>query len=137
MKMVIDTSVTIAWYLPESFSQQARGWLEKIVSGQVIALAPSLHYLEFANVLRTRIRQKQLTIPLATEIVASHANAPLRVTDPSRSRILATALEFDATAYDAAFIALAREHACPLLTAERATTPWVAKLGKQAITLEE
>jgi predicted nucleic acid-binding protein len=133
--MVIDTSVTLAWYLPESFSQQARDWLGKIVSGQITALVPSLHYLEFANVLRTRIRQKQLAIPLATDIYASHLAAPLHASDPTRSLILATALEFDATAYDAAFIALAREQACPLLTAERAATPWVVKLGRLAIAL--
>lgn len=43
--------------------------------------------------------------------------------------MLATAFEYDATAYDAVYIALALEHEIQLLTAERTTQPWVARLG--------
>ena len=44
--------------------------------------------------------------------------------------MLRTALELDATAYDAVFITLSRSLDVPLLTAERKTTPWVVKLGR-------
>ena len=49
--------------------------------------------------------------------------------EPERSEVLVTALELDATMYDAVFIALAQKHGVPLLTAERKTTPWVVRLG--------
>jgi len=62
-------------------------------------------------------------------------DAPLNVEDPPRDEILRTALELDASAYDAAFIALAKIYNCPLINAERSTTPWVIKLGKHAVTL--
>ena len=48
--------------------------------------------------------------------------------DPDRSRVLEVALEYQATAYDSVFIALALDLGLPLLTAERWTTPWVASL---------
>jgi predicted nucleic acid-binding protein len=35
-----------------------------------------------------------------------------------------------ATAYDAVFIALSIANEAPLITAERTTTSWVAKLGR-------
>ncbi|HYN43082.1 MAG TPA: hypothetical protein VE129_15000, partial [Thermoanaerobaculia bacterium] len=58
------------------------------------------------------------------------------VEEPDRAAVLATALELDATAYDAVFITLARTLDVPLLTAERKTRPWVVRLGKLVETLE-
>ena len=135
MNVVIDTSVAMAWYLKESFSAPARVWQERILEGTVHAWVPTLHFLEFANVLRTYVRRGTMAADLASELYALHLDAPLNAADPPRDIILATAFEFNATAYDAAFIALAQAYDCPLITAERAGTPWVAKLGKQAVTL--
>jgi predicted nucleic acid-binding protein len=135
MNVVIDTSVAVAWYLNESFSLPARDWQQRILSGQVHAMVPSLHYLEFANVLRTYVRRQEMERELAEDIQALHLDAPLDVVDPPRASTLATAFEFDSSAYDAAFILLAQTYDCPLITAERTTAPWVVKLGKLAITI--
>ncbi|MBP7829393.1 MAG: type II toxin-antitoxin system VapC family toxin [Kiritimatiellae bacterium] len=135
MNVILDTSVAIAWYLNESCSGPARQWQEKILSGRVHAAVPALHYLEFANVLRTYVLRRELNPGLAAELYALHLEAPLEVMEPPRAELLATALEFNATAYDAAFITLALACDGLLVTAERTTTPWVAKLGKRAVTL--
>jgi predicted nucleic acid-binding protein len=45
--------------------------------------------------------------------------------------VLATAIEYGATVYDAVYITLSRSLDLPLLTAERSTTPWVVKLGRR------
>jgi hypothetical protein len=45
--------------------------------------------------------------------------------------VLAAALEYGATVYDAVYIALGRSLDLPLLTAEHTTTPWVVKLGRR------
>ena len=37
MNAVIDTSVAVAWYLNESFSQPAREWQHQILAGKVHA----------------------------------------------------------------------------------------------------
>ena len=49
--------------------------------------------------------------------------------------VLDTALEYDATVYDAVYISLALALDTCLLTAEKSTTPWVVKLGKRIITV--
>jgi len=128
--LVLDTSVAVAWYLPEEFALEARAWQERLLAGQIELVVPGLHYWEFANVLRTYVRRSELAADLAAEIYSLHLEAPLEVVEPERGAVLRTSLELDATAYDAVFVAVSRELGAPLLTAERRTTAWVAKLGR-------
>ena len=133
--LVLDTSVAIAWYLPEAFSVEARRWRERLIEGDVAFVVPGLHFWEVANVLRTYVVRGEIEAGLATEIYQLHLDARLAVQDPDRVDVLSTALRFGATAYDAVFIALALGSDLPLLTAERTTTPWVVKMGKKAVSV--
>ncbi len=126
---VIDTSVTVAWYLDERFSPAARVWQDRLLGGKARLFVPALHYWEFANVLRTLVARGGIGQDLATEIFDLHLDAPLEVAEPERRVVLSTAMEYGATAYDAVFIALAMANRAPLITAERTTTGWVTKLG--------
>jgi predicted nucleic acid-binding protein len=129
--LVLDTSVAIAWYLPETFRASARAWQSRLLEGRVRLVVPGLHYWEFANVLRTYVMRSELEADLAGQIWALHLEAPLELAEPERAEVLATALEYGATVYDAVYIALVRSLDLPLLTAERTTTPWVVKLGRR------
>jgi predicted nucleic acid-binding protein len=129
--LVLDTSVAIAWYLPETFRSAARAWQSQLLDGRVRLVVPGLHYWEFGNVLRTYVMRSELEADLAKQIWALHLEAPLEVAEPERAEVLATALEYGATVYDAVYIALSRSLDLPLLTAERTTTPWVVKLGRR------
>ncbi len=129
---ILDTSVAIAWYLPEEFAPAARLWQRNLLDGRASLYVPSLHYWEFANVLRTYVKRGELEADVAEEIYLLHLDAPLILAEPDRAAILATALRYDATAYDAVYLALSLELDKPLLTAERSTTPWVRRLGKLA-----
>ena len=135
--LVLDTSVAIAWYLPESFRDAARSWQRRLLQGQVQLVVPGLHYWEFGNVLRTYVRRSELEADLAREIYALHLEAPLESAEPDRSAVLTTALEYDASVYDAVYIALSRALELPLLTAERTTTPWVVKLGRNVVSVRK
>jgi predicted nucleic acid-binding protein len=126
---IIDTSVTVAWYLEERFSASARTWQDRLLNGKVRLLVPSFHYWEFANVLRTLVTRGEIGQDLASDIFDLHLDAPMEVAEPERRVVLSTALEYGATAYDAVFIALAVANQAPLITAERTTTGWVTKLG--------
>jgi len=132
---VLDTSVAAAWYLEEEHSAPSRVWQRRLLDAEASLVVPSLQFVELANLLRRLVRRGVLAAVLAQEIDALHRLAPIEVVDPPRESILETALEFEATAYDAVFIALARRLGLPLITAERATTPWVARLGAGAITV--
>ena len=129
---VLDTSVAVAWYLPESFAAEARHWRQLLLDGRARLLVPSLHFWEMANVLRTYVRRGELSGDMAKEIFAVHLDAGLTRSDPMDRDVLDVALDFGATAYDAVYIALALQRKVPLLTAERTTTPWLTRLGPLA-----
>lgn len=135
MNVVLDTSVAIAWYLNEAFSDEARAWQDRILRGRNRAIVPGLHFLEFANVLRTYTRRSELDARLAEDIYELHLEAPIDIVEPPRQKLLCTALEYEATLYDAAYILLAQTCECALVTAERTTTPWVNRLGDTAISI--
>lgn len=125
---VLDTSVAVAWYLEEVFSPAARRWQERMLAGKAVLLVPSLHYWEFANVLRTLVWRRELSEELAREILELHLEAPLEPGEPDRRAVLDAAVAFGATAYDAVFISLCLSRGFPLITAEKTTTAWVVKL---------
>jgi predicted nucleic acid-binding protein len=128
---VVDTSVTLAWYLQEEFSPAARLWQERLLAGKVRLLVPSLHYWEFANAVRTLAVRQEIEEGSAHEILSLHLDAPLELVEPDRLTVLKVAFEYGATVYDAVFIALAAAYDVTLLTAERTTTRWVTRLGKR------
>lgn len=133
--VVLDTSVAAAWYLTEAHAEAARAWQQRMLDGNLEMVVPSLHFIEMASALRNLVRRGHLDEALATEIDNLHRDAPLQLADPPRERILETSLQFEATAYDAVFIALAIELGIPLVTAERSTAPWVQRMGSRAITI--
>jgi predicted nucleic acid-binding protein len=135
IRRVLDTSVAIAWYLPESFSATARRWQRMLLDGKAELYVPSLQYWEFASVLRTYVRRRALDEETAREIYALHLEAPLTLAEPDRASVLDIALQYDATAYDALYVALSLELQIPLLTAERSSSPRIKKLGKLADSL--
>jgi predicted nucleic acid-binding protein len=131
-RRVLDTSVAIAWYLPEPWAATARDWRRRFMDGDVEFIVPHLHLYEFGNVLRKYVVMRDLEAEMAKDIYDLHTECPLRFVDPAHGPLLETALRYGATLYDAVYIALAVEHQVPVLTAERTTTSWVAKLGRLA-----
>jgi predicted nucleic acid-binding protein len=129
---VLDTSVAVSWYLPQPNRAGARVWYQRLLDQEVRFLVPNLHFWELGNALRTQNRVGALEAGLAARIFDLHLRLPLRVVEPDHRTVLKTALEFSATAYDAVFISLSRELDIPLLTAEKATRPWVRQLGNLA-----
>lgn len=132
---VLDTSTALAWYLPESFSDSAREWQAEMLGATMTFIVPSLHFWEFGNVLRTYVRRREIGREVAQEIYDLHLDAPLELKEPDRRTVLDTALEYEATVYDAVYISLALTLDIRLLTAEKSTTPWVVKLGDRIVSV--
>jgi len=128
---VLDTSVAVAWYLDEVFSPTARIWQQRMLAGKSSLIVPSLHYWEFANVMRTLAYRREIDGAMAREIYALHVEAPLEHAEPDQRQVLDVALEYGATAYDAVYISLCLARDIPLITAEKSTTLWVTKLGER------
>jgi predicted nucleic acid-binding protein len=132
---ILDTSVAVAWYFKESFSDQAIHWQKKALLKEATFIVPTLHFYEFANVLRKLMLQKKIESYLAEEVWDLHTQFPFKVTDPDYTKSYPTALAYEATPYDGVYINLALELRTPLITADRKTHTWVKKLGKLAISI--
>ena len=136
MSIVLDASVAVAWFLPEVFSLEARQWRSKMMKKEVEFYVPNLHFYEFGNVLRKYVLFRDVSHEIAQEIFSLHLESPLKIISPNKSKLLEISLKYNSTIYDAVYISVALELQAPLLTAERATREWVAKLGELAITLK-
>jgi predicted nucleic acid-binding protein len=134
-RYVLDASVALAWYVEEVFSVAARIWQERLLSGRVILMVPLLHYWEVANALRALVIRREISTDLAREIYELHLDAPLDRIEPHERTVLETALEYGTTAYDAVYISLSLSKNIPLITAEKSTTGWVAKLRDRIETV--
>lgn len=132
---MLDASVAAAWYLPECFSQTARRWQSRLLSGEVEFVVPTLHFWELANVFRTYVRRHELDDKDALEAYELHCAAPIETADPQRHSVLNVALEYGSTSYDAVYIALALEQDAQLLTAEKPSREWLKALKKRVISL--
>ena len=104
-----------------------------LLDGEIDVFVPSLHFWEFGNVLRTYVRRGELDEALAMETYDLHLAAPISKREPEQRKVLQIALQYGATVYDGVFITLSQELDARLLTAERTTTPWVARLGDRAV----
>lgn len=118
MAFVLDSSVALAWVLPDESSPAADGLVERLLREEVVV--PPLWPLEVGNVLITAMRRARLAAPDVERIAADLRALPV-TTDPSCSRealarSLSLALRRGLTTYDAAYLELAQRRNIPLAT---------------------
>jgi predicted nucleic acid-binding protein len=117
-KLVLDASVVVKLYVPETGSDAVADALE----GARSCLAPDLVGPEVANALWKKVQRAELSADEAREIVDAFARACPVELRPSLA-YLAPALEIAQrhrrTVYDSLYLALAVAEGCQLLTADR------------------
>jgi predicted nucleic acid-binding protein len=132
---VLDTSVIAKWFLEEDGSDRAERYLQGLNQGDRIAV-PSSFYYELASVL-CRQHQAGITEKNAVAIWSDIERLPLLVTywEEIFPQALSFAYRFEISPYDAAFVVLARELGCELITADRrlwskthTDCPWIQLL---------
>lgn len=114
---VVDASVAIQWFVPESQSIQAN----KIMDLADKLFAPDLIVAEVGNVLWKKHRAGELTADETLMVVSAFKKVPLEL-HPS-SEIVEIAFSLAAatgrTVYDCLYVALATVLSAPLITADR------------------
>ncbi len=117
--LVVDTSVVAKWFLPsEPDGDRAHRLREQHAREAITLCAPGLLIWELGNVLRYK---SWLTPTLVGQSLDSVIEIGIRLYDPSSSlirRAVDIAYQAGITMYDAAFVALGDELACPLVTAD-------------------
>lgn len=117
---VLDTSVAIKW-----FSQKDENDLEKALKireaylGKICRIiVPELLFYEMANALRYNHRFTEKDVGLAMESLLKLGLETKKFDEATMKKALALAYKMSITVYDAYFIALAKNSACTLVTAD-------------------
>lgn len=121
-RIVADASFCGAWVLPDENSSRAGKVLAALLRGELELWTPALWTYELANLLRSAHRRKRIEeetifagLALLAKVRARHFDVPERL---SVERMTRLALQFDLSAYDAAYLELADRLRAPLHTAD-------------------
>ena len=115
-RVVVDASVAVKWFVPETHSEAAARLLEP----RLFLSAPDLIGPEFVNTLWKKVWRRELAAAEAAEIVRAFPAAGIEI-HPS-GELLSAALELagvlDRTVYDCLYLALAVAQNATLVTAD-------------------
>lgn len=117
---VIDNSVVSGWYLENQATSYTAAIAQRLFDER--AWAPAVWELELVNVLRTSCLRQRMAAQHAQQVLARIAGLPIDVDrhEVPRSELLALALRFGLSSYDAAYLELALRRQLPLATQDAA-----------------
>ncbi len=121
MSVVIDSSITLAWFFSNERTAAADAVLGQVTESS--AVAPSLWRLEVANGLQMAVRRKRITAAFRDASLAD-LNGLVVAIDPETDRhawtiTLRLAERHQLTLYDAAYLELAQRLGLPLATLDQ------------------
>ena len=120
MPFVIDNSVVCGWFLANQSTDYTEAIARRLLDDG--AIAPGLWPLELANVLRSACKRGAMIASQAREVAEQIAALPIAVDaqPPTTQAILALALRYDLSSYDAAYLELALRLQLPIATQDTA-----------------
>ncbi len=121
MSLVLDSSITLAWFFEDERTPAADEVLQRVVESG--AVAPALWRLEVANGLQTAVRRSRID-PAFRDASIADLQALLVAIDPETHHqawtgTLQLAARHGLTLYDAAYLELALRRRLPLATLDR------------------
>jgi predicted nucleic acid-binding protein len=119
--LVVDCSVAAKWVLQEPGRSEALQLLDEQESGELLLIAPDLLLTEFASLVAKRTRRTHMSSAEGYHAFRLMEASELRLfeTRPLLGHALSLALHNQMSLWDCVYLALAVEHACTLLTADR------------------
>jgi len=117
--IVLDASTTLSWAFDDEAGKYSDAVLEFVIENH--AIVPSLWNYEIANGVLVGLRRARLSVDEAVAFAEDLAAMDIQV-DASALEplaLLAEAVDSSLTAYDAAYLMLARETGLPLATRDR------------------
>ncbi len=120
LPFVIDNSVVCGWFIQNQASTYSTAIAERLKDDR--AIAPGVWELELANVLRTACLRQRMNAEQAQGVLAQIATLPIDVDRQGAApgALLALALRFGLSSYDAAYLELALRLQLPLATTDAA-----------------
>lgn len=128
MPFVLDASIAAAWFFPDEHDAVAIAVALRLVEGT--ALIPTLFWFEIRNLLLVGERRGRVDAADSARFLAHLDALPLEVdAAPSSADLLALGRAHGLSAYDAAYLELARRRAVPLATLDRRLAAAAAAAG--------
>ena len=131
--LVVDASVSAAWFFPDEATEETRSVLHATTAQDI--WVPASWLLETANLLLAAYRRKRISA-VDRQRVAEAAGA-LRLKIDREAVSIATLEQLGAryalTAYDAAYLELAMRRRLPLATRDKALALAMATAGVRAV----
>ncbi|MBI1869498.1 type II toxin-antitoxin system VapC family toxin [Candidatus Gottesmanbacteria bacterium] len=118
MKIILDTSVVLKWFVDEAGSDTAREYLENFIKGNHQLLIPTLLFYELGNAcLQSSIPPQEIS-----KIMELLQKLPFEIEDIGYiafRKVYQNAFEYHLTYYDASYVTLMQKHNCELITADQ------------------
>jgi predicted nucleic acid-binding protein len=132
MEWVVDSSIALAWALPDETSKEADRFLGRI-SMKSILWVPALWWYEIANALLMAQRRKRLGEAEKVRLMELYGRLPIHTDVALDSdivwRLHTLATEYNLSAYDAAYLELAQRRGLGLATVDRSLRVAAQKAG--------
>ena len=116
MKYVIDASVSVKWYVPEIYEQEA----VSLLNGKPRFQAPELIFPEFGNIIWKKVGRGDLTTAEGEKIITEFSQRKWTI-HPHQKIIIPAYVGADSsgqTVYDWTYLALAVSLSCEMVTAD-------------------
>ena len=130
MEFVVDASVVVKWFLPESHSDKADALLQRFISDGLELTAPDHLIAEVGNTLWKRsVRRKEISVAEADESYSDFLSLqlPLEASSAIAEKAFNLAVLENHSVHDTLYLALALERSCELITADKKFTNKVNK----------
>jgi predicted nucleic acid-binding protein len=118
VKVVVDASVVVKWFIDEIHSENARKIRDEYVNGTVDLTAPELMPFEVLNALRYSGLFKKDELLMVAKSLELYGFELHSLSGNMAENTVKIAVEKDVTIYDAAYVALAMELNTNLYTAD-------------------
>lgn len=118
-QIVVDTSVAVKWFLDEEDSDKALNLLNKIKDRSVLAVFPSIIFLELENAVYF---SGSPTVEKLQTAIFDLFNLKQEIIPPDiflLNKMASLMVQFGLASYDALFLALAENRQIPLITADK------------------
>lgn len=116
MKYVVDASVSVKWYVPEIYEQEA----VSLLRGKNQFHVPELIFPEFGNIIWKKVRRGDITKAEGEKIITEFSKRKLVI--HSHKKIIIPAYigaeSSGQTVYDWTYLALAVSLSCEMVTAD-------------------
>ena len=131
MSLVIDASLTVAWYFEDETTPATEAILDRV--SEAGATVPTLWRLEVANAFQSAIRRKRITAPYRDRSLAELTQMPITIDADTNVYAWTTTLRlaerFALTIYNSAYLELAQRRSLPLATLDAVLREAAAALG--------